>query len=106
MLKQERTEIGNKYLTKYFYYMVPCPAAPTRNCAVLWPLWALWCASGPKSCVFSLFPTMKKAAVVCSVTVGFFLSSPYRPLLVLRGAAVRLRDAILDEQDVPPVLQL
>ena len=55
----------------------PMPAAPTRNSAVLWPVWALWCASGPKSCVFSLFPTMKKAAVVCSVTVGFFLSSPY-----------------------------
>ena len=54
----------------------PMPAAPTRNCAVPWPVWALWCASGPKSCVFSLFPTMKKAAVVCSVTVGFFLSSP------------------------------
>ena len=50
----------------------PMPAAPTRNAAVLWPVWALWCASGPKSCVFSLFPTMKKAAVVCSVTAGFF----------------------------------
>ena len=59
----------------------PMPAAPTRNCAVLWPVWALWCASGPKSCVFSLFPTMKKAAVVCSVTVGFFLSSPCSGLI-------------------------
>jgi len=52
------------------------PAALTRNCSVLWPVWALWCASGPKSCVYSLFPTIKKAAVVCSVTVGFFLISP------------------------------
>ncbi len=42
MLKQERTEIGNKYLRMYFYNMGPMPAAPTRNSAVLWPVWALW----------------------------------------------------------------
>ena len=28
MLKEESLEIGNKYLTKYFYNMVPCPPRP------------------------------------------------------------------------------
>ena len=30
MLKEERTEIGNKYLRMYFYNMGPCPPCPEK----------------------------------------------------------------------------
>ena len=54
MLKEERLEIGNKYLTKYFYNMGPCPPRPREIapfCGLVACVGSLVCLWAQELCV-------------------------------------------------------